>query len=117
MIYGILGFAFVTLMLAVIVLLFQFNHRKLRKRVVIISAVILVLSFAVAGSSQAFLQRILVNSAVIERNGMLVRVSPYYSEEYLRSLCGKEYYIAPNGIDSMFAQLVSKITKSSPYMK
>lgn len=116
MIYVVMEVAILFLIPAMVILMFQVNRRKPNKKVVIITAIVLVLSFAVTGVSQACLYRILVNSAVIERDGELVRVSPYYSEEFLKSACGEEYYISPNGVDSMYTQLISKIIRTTPYI-
>ena len=115
MIYTVLMVALVVLILAVTIVLAQFRRRKPDKKVVIISIIVFLMSFSISAVSQAYLGRILRSSAVIERNGEYVRISPYYSEEFLKEKCGTEYYISPNGVDSVFAQLISKVTKTSPY--
>lgn len=115
MIYTVILVTDVVLILAIAIALAQFRRSKPNKKVVVVSLAVFLMAFSVSALSQVYLGRILRNSAVIERNGEYVRVSPYYSEEFLRDKCGTEYYISPNGVDSMFAQLISKVTKTSPY--
>ena len=115
MIYTVIIVTDVVLILSAIILLAQFGRKIPNKKAVIISLVVFFMSISVSAMSQVYLERILSNSVVIERDGKYVRVSPYYSEEFLRDRCGTEYYIPPNGVDSMFAQIVSKVIQSSPY--
>ena len=115
MIYTVLIVTDVVLILAAVIALAQFRRSKPNVKVVAVSLVVILMTFSVSVMSQVQLDKILRNSAVIERNGEYVRVSPYYSEEFLKEKCGTEYYISPNGVDSMFAQLISKVIKTSPY--
>ena len=115
MIYTVLIVTDVVLILASVIALAQFRRSKPNVKVVAVSLVVILMTFSVSVMSQVQLDKILRNSAVIERNGEYVRVSPYYSEEFLKEKCGTEYYISPNGVDSMFAQLISKVIKTSPY--
>ena len=100
---------------AFVVICTQRGQKKPKKSIMIISSIVIIVAFIVSIASEVYLQSILENSVVIERDGQYVRVSPFYSEEFLRNRCGEEYYIVENGIDSMFAQLVSKVIKTSPY--